>query len=73
VYQYICEFKTCKEDVDILEPLYVKPRNEIYARHCLATRQQHAGESVDQYLQVLKLLSKDCNFKDVTTEQNKKE
>ena len=73
VYQYISELETFKDAMDTLESLYVKPRNEVYARHCLATKRQHAGESVDQYLQSLKQMSKDCNFKDVTAEQNKNE
>ena len=69
VYQYISESKTFKEVADILESC-VKVTNVINARHCLATGQQYAGESVDQYLQVLKLMSKHCNLKDVTTKQN---
>ena len=46
--------------------LYVKPKNEIFARHLLATRRQSSGESLDQFLQALKLLAKDCQFKTVT-------
>lgn len=73
VYQYISEIETFKDAMDTLESLYIKPRNEVYARHCLATRRQQAGESIDQYLQVLKQMSKDCNFKDVTAVLNKNE
>lgn len=71
VYQYINELKTFKGAVDTLELIYIKSRNEIYARYNLATKQQHAGEWIEQYFQALKQLSKDCNFKDVTVEQNK--
>lgn len=53
-----------------LDALFLKPPNEIYSRHKLAKRAQHPGESIDQYLQALKLLSKECNFKQVTAEQN---
>ncbi|KAI5721077.1 hypothetical protein M8J77_015726 [Diaphorina citri] len=56
-----------------LEALYVKPKNVIYARHCLATRQQNTGETVDQYLQVLKHISKDCKFEPVTAQLYKEE
>lgn len=73
VYQYISESGTFENAIDTLESLYVKPRNEINARHCLATRRQLAGESVNQYLQSLRQLSKDCNLKNVTAEQNKNE
>ena len=49
-----------------LHDIYVKPTNEIYARHQLATRRQQVGESLDEYLQALKILSKECKFKPVT-------
>ncbi|XP_018403046.1 PREDICTED: uncharacterized protein LOC108779970 [Cyphomyrmex costatus] len=73
VYQHVSESSTYESAIDVLESLYVKPRNEIYARHCLTTRRQLTDESVDQYLQILKQLSKDCNFKNVTAEQSKNE
>ena len=44
----------------------------LLARHVLATRRQDAGESLDQYLQVLKRLSKDCNFEAVSAEEKQK-
>jgi len=46
--------------------LYVKTPNEVFARHSLATRTQQTGESLDEYLQALKTLSKDCNSRQVT-------
>ena len=49
------------------------PSNEIFARHCLATRQQKPGENLDEFLQALKILSKDCNFKDVTAARHQEE
>ncbi|CAB4023460.1 Retrovirus-related Pol poly from transposon opus [Paramuricea clavata] len=52
--------------MEILESLFIKPKNEIFARHVLATRRQQPSETLDEYLQALKTLSKDCNFKDVT-------
>ena len=39
----------------------------------LATRRQQAGESLDEFLNVLKRLSKDCNFKAVSAENYQKE
>lgn len=71
VYEYISEYTTFKEAIKILDTLYIKPKNEIFARHKLATRHQLTGESVDQYVESLKLLSKDCNFVDVTAAQNR--
>ena len=50
------------ENIDTLR-IYVKPKNEMFTRYVLATYCQEPGESLDQYLQVLKLLAKDCEFK----------
>ncbi|CAB4039943.1 Hypothetical predicted protein, partial [Paramuricea clavata] len=47
--------------------------NEIFARHKLATRKQQVGETLDEYLQELKLLSKDCNFCQVSAAQHRDE
>jgi hypothetical protein len=69
VYSYIADCTTNNEAIKILETAYVKPKNEIFARHLLATRRQEFGESLDQFLQSLKQLSKDCNFKAATAEE----
>ena len=61
------------EAIQTLEALFVIPTNEIFARHLLATRCQHAGETLDEYLQALKTLSKDCNFKSVTAALHREE
>ena len=45
---------TFENAIQALKALYVKPSNEIFARHCLATRRQKAGESLDEFFQVLK-------------------
>ena len=47
----------------------MKPKNEIYACHLLATKRQQAGESFDEYPQALTTLSKDCNIKTATAGQ----
>lgn len=45
-------------------------KNEIIARHLFATRIWSSGESLDQFLQALILLAKDCQFKAVTAEES---
>ena len=70
VYEYIVDCATYDEAIEVLKGLYVKPTNEIYSRHLLATRKQEESESLDQYLQVLRRLSKDCNFTAVTALEN---
>lgn len=69
IFQYIEDCKEYDEAIQTLQALFVKPRNEIFARHVLATRRQQATETLDEYLQALKTLSKDCNFKNVTANQ----
>ena len=70
VYEYIVDCATYEEAIEILKGLYVKPTNEIYSGHLLATRKQEESGSLDQYLQVLRCLNKDCNFTTVTVLEN---
>ena len=70
VFESISECTTYDDAVKTLEALYVKPTNEVFARHTLATRRQQPGESLDEYFRALKLLSKECNFKAVTASEH---
>ena len=69
VYGIISEVTTYDAAMEILENTYVKPKNTIFARHLLATSKQEPGETLDQFVQKLQLLAKDCNFIAVTAEQ----
>ena len=73
VYEYIADTTSYDAAVEILEKLYVRPKNEVYARHLLAGRRQQPGETLDEFLQALKQLGKDCNYKAVTAEQYREE
>ncbi|XP_042236977.1 uncharacterized protein LOC121876105 [Homarus americanus] len=73
VYEYIADCVSYDAAILVLHDLYKKPKNEVFARHLLATRRQHSGESLDEYLQELRHLSKDCNFKAVSAEANRDE
>ena len=68
---YIEECTEYDRAIVVLKELFVKPKNEVFARHVLATRSQQTAESLDEYLQVLKTLSKDCNYQIVTAVQNR--
>ena len=46
VYEYIDELENYDECITKLEELYCKTPNEIFARHCLATRSQESTESI---------------------------
>ena len=69
VYEIISEIETYTEAMALLEETYVKPKNTIFARHLLATLKQEPGDTLEQFLQKLQLLAKDCEFKAVTAEQ----
>lgn len=71
VFAYISETESYDDAIAILEKIYVKPKNIIFARHILATRKQHPDENIDTYLQALKQLSKDCDFTAVDAETNR--
>ena len=71
VFDFISECETYDTAIDVLERLYVKPKNEIFARHLLAQRKQKPGESLDQFLQELRTLAKDCNFIAVSVEEHR--
>ncbi|XP_045132103.1 uncharacterized protein LOC123518976 [Portunus trituberculatus] len=73
VYEYIADSDDYDSAITTLEKMYVKPKNEVFARHLLSTRKQQANESLSEFLQVLKQLSGDCNFKAVTAEKYKEE
>ena len=62
IYKVIAEETTYDNAVAALRRLYVKPRNEIFAWHLLATAQQKDGESIDEFVLRLNGLSQNCNF-----------
>lgn len=73
VYDYFADEKQYKQAMSLLEGLYIKKKNVIFARHQLATRRQQVSESIDEYLQVLHRLSRKCELKDVTAEKYREE
>ena len=69
VYRLIEDCTMYDGAMTALEAVFVKQRNEISARYVLSTRRQLHHESIDQYIQALHVLSKDCKFTAVTAEQ----
>ncbi|XP_076055154.1 uncharacterized protein LOC143033545 [Oratosquilla oratoria] len=61
VYEYIEECTNYDSAISVLQKLYVKTPNEIFARHLLATRQQKPGESLDEFLRELHLAQRNAN------------
>ncbi|XP_068234199.1 uncharacterized protein [Palaemon carinicauda] len=73
VYEYIEECVDYDTAISTLGKLYVMAPNEIFTRHLLATRQQKAGETLDEFLRELRKLGKDYNLKSVSAEQYREE
>ena len=70
-YEYIDDCETYDAAIKTLESIFVKTPNEVFARHLLATCKQQSGQTQDEFMQVLRKLSKDCNFTDVTAVQHR--
>ena len=66
LYKLIQEETTYEKVIERLQKLFVKPRNEIYARHLLATARQNIGESIDEFVLRIDKLSQNCSFTAVT-------
>ena len=62
IFQHISDIHDYSSAMNVLEEIFVKPKNSVFCRHLLATRRQQMDESVDQYLQSFKRLAKDCDF-----------
>ena len=71
VYEYIDDCETYTEAEAILEQLYVKKPNDIFARHLLRVAKQKPNQSLEDFRCTLVKLAKDCEFKDVTALQYK--
>ena len=66
LYKLIQEVTTYERAIEMLQKIFVKPRNEIYAKHLLATIRQNIGESIDEFILRIDKLSQNCSFTAVT-------
>ena len=73
VYKFVSGCSDYDTAVCTLKSLYIQPKNEIFSRYLLATCKQNTHESLDQFIQKLRNLAKDCNFKPVSAEQNQED
>ena len=71
IYKLLSEETTYKSAITALQNLFVKPKNEICARHMLATAKQDAGESVDKFILGINKLSQNCDFTAVSAQAYK--
>ena len=73
IYKHVKESTSYETAVETPQKLFVKPKNEVIARHLLANYKQDPNESLNQYLKSLKLLTQDCNFRSHSAEECKNE
>ena len=66
LYKLIQEETTYERAIETLQKLFVKTRNEIYARHLPAIARQNIGESIDEFVLRIDKLSQNCSFTAVT-------
>ena len=71
VYEYIADHVTYASALNRLKELYIKPTNEIFARHTLSTRKQKEEETIDMYIESLLSLAKECDFQAVNAIENR--
>ena len=73
IFALVEELQDYDSIIATLRQVYVKRKNNVYARHLLVSRKQETGENVAQYLLVLKSLAKDCTFQDVSADRYRNE
>lgn len=71
IYEYVSECTTYDTAIATLKGVFDKSKGEVFSRFLLATRKQKPEESIDQFFQALKILSKDCNFTAVSAAKNR--
>ena len=71
VYEYFDHCRTYEEAESLLERLYVKKPNDVFARHMLRVEKQKPNQTLEDFRCTLLKLAKDCEFKDVTAMQYK--
>ena len=67
IYDKISDQTQYTASLAVLDQLFIKEKNETFARHRLLTRFQKEGETLSQYMYALENLAKDCyKFEAVT-------
>ena len=69
IYKLVSEETTYDAAITTMKNLFVKPKNEIYARHMLASAQQNVNESIDEFVLRINKLSQECDFTGVNAQQ----
>ena len=73
MFEYIADCDSYDEAITVLQNLYKKAPNKVFACHLLATAKQQSEETLDEFYLKLQKLARDCNFCQVTSEQYRQE
>ena len=71
LYRAIENATTYEDAISTLERIFVKQKNEFFARRVLATRSQKSEETLEEYYRSLHELVKDCDFQAATADRNR--
>ena len=69
VYHYIADCDSFESAKDMLQSLFIKKKNKVCARYILLNQKQDPSETISDYVASLKQLTRDCDFKQVTSQQ----
>jgi len=73
VFQLIDGCGTHDEAIQKLDDFYITKKSELFSRYKLTSRKQQPSESLEQYIQALELLARNCTFESVTSAEYKAE
>ena len=73
MFEYITDCDLYDEAITVLQNLYKNVPNKVFAHHLLATAKQQPEETLDEFYLKLQKLARDCNFRQVTSEQYRQE
>ena len=71
IYKFISEETKYENAIAVLQNLFVKLKNKIYARHMFATAKLDTGESIGEFILSINELSQNCDFIAISTQECK--
>ena len=71
-FEYMSQAKTYEEAIELLDVAYTKNCKR-FARYLLLATKQQPGESLEDFLHKLQLLSADCEFESLTAKHHKEQ
>ena len=66
VFERFADATSYDDAISVLDSLYIRPKNEVFARHQLSIRTEKHNENLREFIQDLHRLAKQIELKDVT-------